>query len=127
MEAEDLRGAGLDRLLAQPSLDAAGEVHETTANLVGFRVYEEIYTVMLVAELVVKSLLELAKRSLLVARDGDGSGLPPGCVNLDLMLEGVVVKVICRCNWMLADDASATECSELWELTYEDSILGPTR
>jgi hypothetical protein len=102
-------------------------VLEATVDLVSFRGDEEVDSFVLLAKLLVEAVLEATKGRLLVARDCDGRGLVPACVNLDLMLERVVVEVIC-CK----DDVSEArpplrlEWKESMS-TYEDSILGPTR
>ena len=53
-----------------------------------------MHTVVLAAELEVEAVLELAEGRVLAARDGDGGGLVPRGVGLDLILERVVIEVV---------------------------------
>ena len=53
---------------------------------------------MLVAELVVQGIFESAEGSVWVAGDGESCGLVAGCVDLDLVLQGVVVDVVYACD-----------------------------
>jgi hypothetical protein len=50
---------------------------------------------MLPAQLKVQPVLELAQCGVGLAWDGHGRGLITGCMNPDLMLERVVVKIVC--------------------------------
>lgn len=71
---------------------------KSSGHLVCLAADKQVEPVVLVAELVVQGIFESAKGGILVAGDGKGCGLVAGCVDLDLVLEGVVVDVVYDCQ-----------------------------
>jgi hypothetical protein len=82
--------------LCDPAADVVVYVVEPAADLVCLAGDEEIYAVVLALQLEEQAVLELGEGGVLVAGDGDGGGLVACGVDLDFMLDGVVVEVICR-------------------------------
>lgn len=68
---------------------------KSSRNLVRLARDEEIYPVVLPAEFQIEAVLKLAQGCILVTGDGEGGGLIPGRVRLDLVFQRVVVEVVC--------------------------------
>lgn len=60
---------------------------------------KQVESVVLVAELDVQGILESLQGCILVTGNGEGRGLVARCVDFDLVLEGVVVEVVCDCEF----------------------------
>jgi hypothetical protein len=70
-------------------------MREAAVDLVGLGGDEEVDAIVLVAEFPIETFLEATECRFLVAGDGNCRGLVAGGMDLDLVLERIVVKVIC--------------------------------
>lgn len=72
---------------------------QSSRHFVGLADDKQVQSVVLVAELGVQGILESLESCILVTGNGEGCGLVARCVDFDFVLEGVVVEVVCDCEF----------------------------
>lgn len=81
------------------SIDQAGEMRQSSRDLVGFAGNKEVNAGVLQVQLVVEVVLEALQRMVDLTRNDHGLCLAPGGVQLDLLLQRVVVDVLEAPSW----------------------------